>query len=673
MDIRTACVVGAGNMGSGIAQKIATEGVPVLLVDTTLAQAEQGKQRIQKLLHEGVARKIFTPPQVEQILGRITPAGEVAAARDADLVIEAVFEDLKVKRDLFTALGKVCRKDTLLATNTSSYLVADVATVVPHPERVLGLHYFFHPAKNRLVEVIGHAGTSPAVLRAAWAFQERIGKVPIVSADAPGFIVNRFFVPWLNEAVRLHEAGVAIATIEAAAKASFGVGMGPFELMNVTGVPITLHASQSLAERLGAFYAPAARLRQQVESKQPWDLQGQPDAAGFAKVSDTLWGVVLHVAAALVSEKVGTLEDTDLGARVGLRWPVGPFEQANAMGLGQARARARATEERYRLPTPTVLADAKLERFALSRVSLEVEGGVATIKIQRPDQLNALDPETVAQLEQRFIAAEGRADVRAIVIAGAGKAFVAGADLKFFVERMREQRYGEILSFARSGQTLFNRIERCPKPVICRLDGLALGGGAELALACHAIVATPRARLGFPETGIGIYPGLGGTQRLTARLGKGLARAYLYTGNLLSPDDLGATRLAWKVVPPAELDRAVVEAAKAAPKQERLATIPPNLTELAAFFAQAKVAELHAGSAQPPAVPAVQESVKRLRKKAALGLVAVEKLTALAEQVPLEAGLQAELDSMNAVFASADAYEGMIAVLERRAPSFKGS
>src|SRR5690349_9186737 len=126
MDIRTACVVGAGNMGSGIAQKIATEGVPVLLIDTTLEQAEAGKQRIKKLLEEGVARRLFAPAQVEQILGRVTPSGDLGAAKDADLVIEAVFEDVQVKRDLFGKLGKVCRKDTLLATNTSSFLVADV-------------------------------------------------------------------------------------------------------------------------------------------------------------------------------------------------------------------------------------------------------------------------------------------------------------------------------------------------------------------------------------------------------------------------------------------------------------------------------------------------------------------------------------------------------------------
>jgi enoyl-CoA hydratase/3-hydroxyacyl-CoA dehydrogenase len=303
---------------------------------------------------------------------------------DVDIVIEAVFEDIGVKQSLFQNLGQITRPDTVLATNTSSFLVAQVAEGVKHPERVIGLHYFYHPAKNRLVEVIGHEATSEEVLSNAWNFQERIGKTPIDSADAPGFVVNRFFVPWLNEAIRLKEEGHSIASIESASKQCFGVGMGPFELMNVTGVPITLHASRSLAGALGDFYAPAKTLEPQVESKQNWDLSGEPDESSLKAISERLLGVVFTIAGHLVDEGVSTLEDTDIGARVGLRWPIGPFELANQIGVETAAAHVRSLTEKYGLDFPDCFVGDKT--FKLSRVSLSVDEKVATVTINRPDK-----------------------------------------------------------------------------------------------------------------------------------------------------------------------------------------------------------------------------------------------------------------------------------------------
>ncbi|MEZ4270364.1 MAG: 3-hydroxyacyl-CoA dehydrogenase family protein [Myxococcota bacterium] len=354
-----AAVVGAGNMGSGIAQKIATEGVDVILVDTTEEQAQTGKKRIATLLQEGVERGVFAAPQVQEILNRVTPSGDLGSLEDVDVVVEAVFEDLDIKKHLFGRLDATCRRDTILATNTSSFLVEDLAASTAHPERVIGLHYFYHPAKNRLVEVVGHSTSDAAVLAQAWRFQERIGKTPIASADAPGFVVNRFFVPWLNESVRLHEEGHAIATIEAAAKQALGIGMGPFELMNVTGVPITLHAANALAAKLGDFYQAAASIAKQVESKQSWELLGRVDETKFSVIQERLWGVIFHISLKLASEKVGTLEDTDIGARVGLRWPVGPFEKMNAMGFAETARLCGLVQNAYTYRNSTVCPTAK--------------------------------------------------------------------------------------------------------------------------------------------------------------------------------------------------------------------------------------------------------------------------------------------------------------------------
>ena len=314
-------------MGSGIAQKMATEGFAVTLVDLDDDKVARGLSIIKKTLEDGVARGIFAAADVSAILGRVSGTSQFDDLAGVDLVVEAVFENLEIKKDVFRRLDDVCRRDTILATNTSSYAVTDLAAATKYPERVIGLHYFYHPAKNRLVEVVAGRATDAAAVRRAWRLQEALGKTPIASSDSYGFIVNRFFLPWLTEAIRMLEEGMATPiTIDEAAKKAFGIGMGPFELMNVTGVPIAFHAATTLGRAFGPLYESPARLRSQTESGQPWEIAGTPDESLFATVGDRLTAAACYVAAALVDEGVGTIEDTDIGARVGLRWRRGPFE-----------------------------------------------------------------------------------------------------------------------------------------------------------------------------------------------------------------------------------------------------------------------------------------------------------------------------------------------------------
>jgi enoyl-CoA hydratase/3-hydroxyacyl-CoA dehydrogenase len=182
MSTRIVGVVGAGNMGSGIAQKAAMEGFQVILVDLDESAAKRGHERIRTLLAEGVERRIFDEGTAKAIADRVRPSGKLESLADVEIVIEAVFEDLNVKRDLFTKLDAICSPRTILATNTSSFTVDDVASVTKRPERVVGLHYFYHPAKNRLVEVIPGSKTSEETRSRAWTFTEMTGKTPIHSA-----------------------------------------------------------------------------------------------------------------------------------------------------------------------------------------------------------------------------------------------------------------------------------------------------------------------------------------------------------------------------------------------------------------------------------------------------------------------------------------------------------
>ncbi len=672
---RRLAVIGAGNMGSGIAQKMATEGFSVVLVDLADSQVQRGLGIIDKTLAEGVERRIFSPDQAAAIRGRVHGTTDWKELGDVDLVVEAVFEDEKVKLDVFRRLDEVCGASTVLATNTSSLYVSRLAAATAKPERVLGLHYFYHPAKNRLVEVVPGERTDPAAVKRAWALNEQLGKTPIHSEDRPGFVVNRFFVPWLNEAVRLLEEGVAdIPTIEAACKQTFGVGMGPFELMNVTGVPIALHAATTLGAELGRFYAPARRLADQVRSEDPWPLHGDPDESKFAAVERRMLAVVFYVAAALVDEGVGTLEDADIGARVGLRWPKGPFEMMNRRGVAESAKQVQELTARWELPMPALLAQraAAGKPFAFRLVRSEIKDGIATLTLNRPDAMNALNEELVGQLAAAFHAAAQDPAVRGIVIAGAGKGFIAGADIRFFVRNMKAKTLDKIVEFTQAGHELLNAIESCPKPVVARMHGLTLGGGLELALACHRIVASDKAVLSFPETGIGIYPGLGGTQRTTRRVGVGLAKWLVFTGQMLGAGEAARIGLVDAAVPPDKLDEAVREAIQAGPVRERRpAEVPESHRALAALFGEHDADALREGKADVGEDAALGKALKKVGFKAPVALRLAGQLIERGADKPLAEGLRMELEHLTEIFSTHDAFEGL-STLGRKRPEFLG-
>jgi enoyl-CoA hydratase / 3-hydroxyacyl-CoA dehydrogenase len=671
-------VIGAGNMGSGIAQKIVQEGLTAILVDVSEDMIQKGVNTIKTMLAQGVARKLFTEQQVKEILGRLTATTDMGRVADADLVIEAVFEDKTVKADVFKKLDAICKPEAILATNTSSYYVRDFANLVSRPERFVGYHYFYHPAKNRLLEIIPHAGTSAETLEKAKLAARLHGKTAIVVQDAPGFAVNRFFVPFLNEAVRLLEEGVAdIATIEEGARRGFSIGMGPFELMNVTGVPIALHAATTLGRELGPFYAPARMLREQVEKKENWPLEGAVDEARLAAVIDRLYGVCLGVAAALVDEGVASMEDTDRGAKIGLRWRQGPFELMNKIGIHATCELVAAVCARYpdfRLPGLLALQKERGVPFCFQYVDLQVKEGIGFITINRPEAMNALNEETVDQLDARFEQAQADAAVRAIVLQGAGKTFVAGADIQFFVQKIKAGRLDAIAEFTRRGHELLLKLENSPKPTIALLDGLSLGGGSELALACQAVIATPAGSMGFPETGIGIYPGLGGMLRLALQVGTELAKYYVFTGDTITAAQARALGLVARLAAPAEVDRAIRELVdQGAPDKNRPRALPPDAQALAGLCSADNVKRLLAGDI-PQSTNAEQaaKAAKKIKYKAPLALKAANEIMDRQAGQPIAEAIAIELAGLNEIFATGDALEGLSS-LGRRRPEYKGA
>jgi enoyl-CoA hydratase/3-hydroxyacyl-CoA dehydrogenase len=671
--LRRLAVVGAGNMGSGIAQKMATEGFHVVLVDVDDEKVARGLRIIETTLADAVSKSILTASDAAAVLARVTGTSQFEDLDNVDLVVEAVFEDFAIKKDVFRRLDETCRPDAILATNTSSYSVTELAAATRRPERVLGLHYFYHPAKNRLVEVIAGDATDPYAVRRAWRLQETLGKTPIASSDSYGFIVNRFFLPWLTEAVRIKEEGNAnTATIDEAAKKAFGIGMGPFELMNVTGVPIALHAATTFGRAFGPLYEAPASLRAQAESGTHWDLTGEIDTAQFPTIADRLSAAVFYVASTLVSEGVGTIEDTDIGARVGLRWRRGPFEMMNHAGIDKARTLAAEYAAKWNVPMPTLLEDQANSGtpFSFRLVRTELSNGIATLTINRPDAMNALNEDVLSQLGTSFVQAASDRSVKGIVIAGSGKAFVAGADIRFFVRNIEAGSLDRIADFTARWQALLRTIETCDKPVVARVHGLALGGGVELALACHSIVATPKASLAFPETGIGIYPGLGGTQRTTRRIGKGLTKWLVLTGQTVGAAEAEAIGLIDVVESYDRLDAAIADIIAAGRARHRRET-PSAHAALARFFETAEVEAILAGTANTGGNPQLDKAVKRIATKAPLAVRIAADLIDRGADLPLDEALRLEMAHLQEIFATKDAYEGLTS-LGKRPPMFIG-
>jgi len=667
-------------MGAGIAQKIAQEGYRCLLADMSLERAQAGRARIGASLQQAVERRILSEDQRAATLSRITAVGEFEALGEADLVIEAIFEDLDVKKQLLRDLDRCCKAECVLATNTSSFYVQQLADVTDRPELVVGLHYFYHPAKNRLLEVIPARETLPEVSAAMVRFAEGHGKTALLVADRPGFAVNRFFVPWLNEAVRLVEEGVAdIPTVEQVARQTFAIGMGPFELMNVTGIVVGLHAASTLGRELGPFYQPSPLLAAQVEKGEQWDFAGECTAQPSPAIAERLMATVFTVAGQLLDEQVCSLEDIDRGARIGLRWARGPIQLFNERGLSEAAAMVSALCDRYddlQMPQSIAQQLGSGLPFAFRRVDLDVDDGIARITVNRPEVLNALDEEVVGQLRARLEEALATPGLRAVVLAGAGKAFVAGADISFFVRNIEASDIERIVKFTRAGQDLLRRIETAPVPVIARVHGMALGGGTELAVACHGIICSDKASFALPETGIGIYPGLGGTQRLPRIIGQPLARRLIFTGRPLSARAAVAAGLALESVPIQELDQCVSDWIERGIPDHYRNHLGGDSAVLEAYADEA-VAPLLSGKLPAglsgEAHELLQRDLRAIGRKAPLALAAAARLISDGGALELPDGLELELAGLAEIFTTADALTGLKSVASRERPAWQGA
>jgi len=365
-------VIGAGAMGSGIAQLAASHGHEVVINDLYPAQLQRAKGLLEKNLRSQVEKGRMDELQARAVLTRIDFADSLLSFTGCDLVIEAAVEDLKVKQEVFKQLEDVVGGSTILATNTSSLSIASIASICKKKvSRVIGIHFFNPPTVLPLVEIIPALTTAPDVVLVAREIISGWGKLTVLARDTPGFIVNRIARPFYGEALRIAEEGIAdIATIDWAMKEIGGFKMGPFELMDFIGNDVNYRVSESIFEALyfDPRYRPSLTQMRLFEAGlfgrktgrghydyQPGAVNPDPnrdDLLGRA-IFERILAMLINEAAEALLFKIATVSDIELAMTKGVNYPKGLFKWADEMGPKKVLSileglQAEYGEDRYR-------------------------------------------------------------------------------------------------------------------------------------------------------------------------------------------------------------------------------------------------------------------------------------------------------------------------------------
>ncbi|RUM47358.1 MAG: 3-hydroxyacyl-CoA dehydrogenase [Hyperthermus sp.] len=667
-EVKTVLVVGAGTMGHGIAEVAALAGYTVYLADISSDILRGALEKIRwslgKLYSKGAVRE---PP--DRVMERIhtvvnlSPSGDFTSGfrevlGSVDFVIEAVPEKLELKQRLFEFMDSHTAGDVVLATNTSSLPITEIASATKLPERVVGMHFFNPPPLMPLVEVIRGEATSDDTVDATVKLARSMGKEPvIVKRDVPGFIVNRVLARILNEACWTVARGEAsVIEVDSAVKYRLGFPMGLFELADYSGIDVFYYVFDAMTRR-GFKAHPCPLFREKFEAgllgvkagRGFYEYPGPgrhvrpsiPKEAGSKLNPVYLIAPGVNEAAYLVREGIAERDDVDKATRLGLGLPKGILRYADEYGVDTIVDALRKLHEKTGweeyAPDPlleSMVREGRLgvkagrgfyeysgvEERRYDTLLVRLEPPLAWIVLNRPERLNAISPRMLDELTRVLDELEDDDRVRVVLVTGAGRAFSAGADVSEFTSLTPVK----AMVYSRRFQEVLFKLEYYTRPVIAVLNGYTLGGGLELAMAADFRIASEGAMLGQPEINLGIIPGAGGTQRLPRLIGRSRAKELIYTGDMIPAKEAEALGLVDRVVPAGQLEQ---EARQFALK---LAEKPPLALMAAKYSIQAGV------------------------------------------EASIWSGMMLESSLFGLLFSTKDAAEGVSAFLEKRRPRFRG-
>jgi enoyl-CoA hydratase/3-hydroxyacyl-CoA dehydrogenase len=671
MFVFKAAVVGAGTMGGQIAQTIAAAGIPVVLkdIDDALVQAglEEARKvtrgQVGKLAEKGKISAEQAEAQIGEILGRIQGTTSYEAFGDVDLVVEAVPERMEIKQAVFAQLDAATPGHAILASNTSSLSITEIGEATLRPEKVVGFHYFYPASIMPLIEIVEGEETSAETVQAALTFAQTIRKQPITCVEVPGFVVNRILNSGISEVWReQEEKHLSIKLIDEGVGAAGVVPVGPYHLVNLLGLDTVLHVAEHLVESYGEerFYVPKGMQKLVANGKLGaktggdgfYGPQGEPNISGenepdVAELVELLSLKTFLEACLVLEEGVATHRDIDFGMMAGAgldprRGLLPPFMKADGEGLDTVLERMESAQERHgeRFTPPTILrrlvAQGRLGQksgqgfYAYPQpdaeqpaevVKLETRADGVAIAWLANGQMNSISPQVVEDLGKVWshVKAVSGPPVRALVIASANPLlFCAGADIKAFTT-MDESTGAELIDGAHA---LFRELGSAGIVTIAAVNGLAFGGGCELAMACDVRIAARSAIFGQPEIKLGIIPGFGGTQRLPRLVGENKALEMNLIGDPILAEEAFELGLVNRLVDDHEL------------------------------------------------LDTALQWARKLAGQAPLAVAAVKRVSGAAD---LDEGIEAEKRAFAEVLTSADGGEGIAAFLGKRKARFQGS
>jgi len=598
-DIERITVLGAGTMGHGIAEVAALAGYDVTLRDINDELVSDGYEQIEWSLGKLAEKERIAEAEADAALARVSPVVDLEeAAGDADVVIEAIVEDMDIKQDVYGDLSAVAPDDAIFASNTSSLSITDLSEATDRPEQFCGMHFFNPPIRMELVEVISGGHTAGETMDTIVDLAESFDKTAVrVRKDDPGFVVNSILVPLMNEACWMVEEEVAtISEVDSTTKYDMGMPMGAFELGDQVGNDVTLHVLEYMHDVLGDVYEPCPLLERYVES----DRLGKKTGEGFYdyenggadvpadqtsdEVREQLLATLANETGKLLKKGVAPPADIDQAVKLGAAFPKGPAKQCDEVGLGglvetldglheeTAAARYEVSDGLREAADAGGFYDDESETVEFETVRVEYPTEmVGQIVLDRPHQLNTINLELIEEFEAAIDMLEDDEDVRAILLTGAGdRAFSAGADAMGMAGQADPI---NAIDLSQEGQRVWGRLETVSMPVVAGIDGYCLGGGMELATCADMRIATERSELGQPEFNLGLLPGWGGTQRLKHIVGEGRAKEIIFTADRYDAETMAEYGFLNEVVGNDELEAEAVELA------DKLARGPPLAME----------------------------------------------------------------------------------------------
>ncbi len=577
--IKNFVVLGAGAMGAQIGALAAESGFEVKIRDVDDKYIQRGKGIIDNIFNRLVSKGSMTEERRKEIMSHITFLLDMKeAVKDADFIMEAVPEILELKQKVLKEVTELCPADAVIATNTSSLSISAVAKGAAHPEWVVGTHYFNPPRIMSLLEIIKGEKTSDEAVAAAVQVAKKMGRDIVNIKDVPGFLVNRIWIIMESEADWALSQGEAksMLQIDSAVKYKLGLPLGMFEISDTLegGVVETIHHIMEYFQRtLDPSYCPAPLLDKAYKAGRygkktkggyyDWDA-GQaneiPMNAGADFDPIRVLAPAVNEAAILLEQGATTVEEIDKGMLLGLNYPRGILRMADSVGLDKIVAEMNRLKNTYKVNRyncssvlTNLVAQGKFGRktgegfysygpgqYEFVKLDIDAKTKVAKLTLNRTYRANALNLDFLAEINKALDVCEQSKDVQCIVLTGAGSNFCGGADVSTFASG----RVDNLVDFSQAGQNLFTRFETFPKIIIGAINGPAMGGGFEMALACDIRIMNKKAVLRFPELTLGIIPGFGGTQRMIRLIGVARAKEAVLLSDPITAD----RALEWGIV-----------------------------------------------------------------------------------------------------------------------------